>query len=278
LDKTKSDFITIASHELRTPLTILRGYSQMLLKEPIIQESEFLEELLTSIQHGAERLHEIVNSLLDVAKIDSRSLDLYPEPLYIAPLIHEVYQKYKGAVTERKLTFRFQDLEALPGIEADPEALSKAIDHLITNAIKYTPDGGKITVSGQIIGDPTDADTARIELIVSDTGIGIEPDFHDLIFTKFYQTGEVALHSTGQTKFRGGGPGLGLAVARGIVEAHQGKLWVESAGYDEVKLPGSRFHLVLPLRQEDEPTWSEAVPDAQDDQVRSMSSVTDQSQ
>jgi signal transduction histidine kinase len=86
-----------------------------------------------------------------------------------------------------------------------------------------------------------------VEVIVSDSGIGIDPEHLDRIFEKFYQTGEVALHSTGKTKFKGGGPGLGLAIAKGIIEAHGGKIWAESEGHDEETCPGSRFHVVLPV-------------------------------
>jgi signal transduction histidine kinase len=89
-----------------------------------------------------------------------------------------------------------------------------------------------------------------IQIVVSDTGIGIDPRFHELIFTKFYQTGQVSLHSSGKTKFKGGGPGLGLAIARGIVEAHGGKTWVESPRRDEEACPGSQFYVVLPLYQQ----------------------------
>ena len=84
--------------------------------------------------------------------------------------------------------------------------------------------------------------------MVGDTGVGIDPEHHELIFEKFYQRGEVALHSSGRTKFKGGGPGLGLAIVRGIVQAHDGKIWVESEGHDEQRCPGSRFHILLPLR------------------------------
>ena len=86
-----------------------------------------------------------------------------------------------------------------------------------------------------------------IQIIVSDTGIGIDPTHLELIFTKFHQTGNLALHSTGKTKFKGSGPGLGLAIAKGIVEAHGGKIWAESKGHDEDKFPGSQFHVILPL-------------------------------
>jgi signal transduction histidine kinase len=85
--------------------------------------------------------------------------------------------------------------------------------------------------------------------VIGDTGIGIDPRQQELIFGKFYQTGELVLHSSGKTKFKGGGPGLGLAIARGVVDAHGGYVWVESPGYDEEKCPGSRFFVRLPLRQ-----------------------------
>jgi signal transduction histidine kinase len=113
------------------------------------------------------------------------------------------------------------------------------------NAIKYTPDGGKIIVAGRTIEEkPGKPD---LEVIIADSGIGIDPKYHDLVFEKFFQTGEVQFHSSGKTKFKGGGPGLGLAIAKGIVEAHGGRIWVESPGCDEQAFPGSTFYVRLPL-------------------------------
>jgi signal transduction histidine kinase len=169
-------------------------------------------------------------------------------------------ESFESALAERKLKLTISDdLKRLPDIEADADLLGKAFYHLIINAIKYTPDGGRIALSGRELdaGHPKLAE-GGIEVVVSDTGIGIDPRYHELIFTKFYQTGEVALHSSGKTKFRGGGPGLGLAIARGIIEAHGGKVWVESPGYDEEKFPGSHFHVALPLRQPERLALSEA--------------------
>ena len=141
-----------------------------------------------------------------------------------------------------------KNLSTLPQIEADTEAIRKAIYHLVANGVKYTPDGGTITISGRQVplGDKEFA-SGGAEIVVSDTGIGIDPSAKDLIFAKFYQTGEVAVHSSGTTKFKGGGPGLGLAIAKGIIEAHGGKIWAESPGYDEEVCPGSHFHFILPL-------------------------------
>lgn len=249
LDKTKSDFISIASHELRTPLTLISGSSQMLLEEADLQQNSYYQKLLSKIHGGTVRLHEIVDSLLDVAKIDTRALVLEEQPVSLASLIQTVCEDLKGSATDRNQTIEMQDLESLPPITADKDALRKVFYHLIVNAIKYTPDGGEITISGRALdADPDDLPAGGVGIVVSDTGIGIDPRFHELIFTKFYQTGELALHSSGRTKFKGGGPGLGLAIARGIVEAHQGRVWVESSGYEEQECPGSKFYVVLPLK------------------------------
>jgi signal transduction histidine kinase/HAMP domain-containing protein len=249
LDRTKSDFISIAAHELRTPLTVLRGYSKMLLTDASIKENPQRLELVNGINTGAIRLQEIVTSMLDIAKIDSRMLELYPEPLSIPSVIGLIAQSFGESLAERKQILTVADMSDLPSIMADPDALQKVFYHLIVNAIKYTPDGGKITITGRCLNGSPDDPFPGIEIVVSDTGIGIDPEAHELIFTKFYQTGELALHSTGKTIFKGAGPGLGLTIARGIVEAHHGKIWVESSGYDEKALAGSHFHVLLPLRQ-----------------------------
>ncbi|MCA9939826.1 MAG: GAF domain-containing sensor histidine kinase [Anaerolineales bacterium] len=249
LDRTKSDFIRVVSHELRTPLTVLQGYSGMLMQERMTAENEYLGQLVAGIDSGARRLHEVVNTMLDMVKIDSRALELYPEPVLVQMLISSLAGGFRRTLAERHLTLQIEGVQEMPAIEADPDALSKAFYHLIINAIKYTPDGGSIRITGACPPLSADAADSHLEIVVSDTGIGIDPEFHELIFTKFYQTGKVALHSSGKTKFKGGGPGLGLAIARGIVEAHQGKVWVESPCHDETTCPGSHFHVLLPLRQ-----------------------------
>lgn len=250
LERTKSDFIGIASHELRTPLTTLRGYSQMLLSDPAIRANPLHCEVVAGLHTGAMRLQEIVNSMLDMAKVDSRALQLHPTPLAMPVLIQAVCNDLAKPVKERHHTLTLEKMNGLPEVEADLDALHKVFYHLISNAIKYTPDGGKIAISAHALTNGNHGlPDGGIEIVVSDTGIGIDPRFQELIFDKFYQTGELALHSTGKSKFKGGGPGLGLAIARGIIQAHGGKLWVTSVGYDEEACPGSEFHVMLPLRQ-----------------------------
>jgi signal transduction histidine kinase len=248
IDRTKSDFISIASHELRTPLTVLSGYSQMLMDDPTFSENAYYAKIISGIYDGTSRLHEIVDSMLDVAKIDTRALELQSEPINLNSILNTTCQNFSKAFKERDLTLDFDGIGSLPAVQGDPEALKKVFYHLVMNAIKYTPDGGKITVSGYTIGEGDDRfPSGGVEIVVSDTGIGIDPRFKDLIFTKFYQTGELALHSSGKVKFKGGGPGLGLAIVRGIIQAHGGRVWADSPGYDEERNPGSHFHVVIPL-------------------------------
>src|SRR3990172_964208 len=156
-----------------------------------------------------------------------------------------IFNELHSGIVGRNISFVKDELNDLPNIIADPDLIRKVFYHLVTNAIKYTPDGGVIKVTSRVI--VPDSKRPEVEIAICDTGIGIDPKHHQLIFEKFFQTGEVNFHSTGRTKFKGGGPGLGLAIARGIVDAHGGRIWVESPGYDEINLPGSRFIIHLPI-------------------------------
>ena len=240
MDKTKSSFIQVAAHELRTPLTLLSGYTQLLDNKA--KNNPDLQTISKGLLEGSVRMQEVVNSMLDISRIDSKMLKALPDKASLASILQRVEKTFQAAWDERKLKFVTAGISELPLIYADPDLLYKLLYHLVMNAIKYTPDGGTITLRGEVIEDDHE-----ISLTVEDTGIGIDLEHQHLIFEKFYQTGEVQLHSSGRTKFKGGGPGLGLAIARGIVEAHGGRIWVESPGYNEETLPGSCFYVRLPL-------------------------------
>jgi len=250
LDQARTDFIAIASHELRTPLNLINSASQMLMDDPELQKETYYQELLSRMNAGSVRLQEILDSMMDMANIDTHTLKLEPQPVSMQSLIRIVCDELSIETNKRKQAITLKDLHNLPLIQGDAPALKKVFYNLIINAIKYTPDGGKIMISGsELKPEFPDLPNGGVEVLVSDTGIGIDPHLQELIFVKFYQTNESAFHSSGRTKFKGGGSGLGLAIARGIVEAHQGKIWVDSAGYDEANCPGSIFHVVLPLSQ-----------------------------
>jgi len=246
MDRAKSSFIAVAAHELRTPLTLIGGYSQMIKMD--VADDPDLDELARGVIDGTKRMSDVVDSMLDVSRIDNQTLDVVSDNFGIAMVLERVYTDFSKALQERQLTLDTEQLYDLPPIQADPELLYKVFNQLVMNAIKYTPDGGTITVTGQVIESDG---TPLMEIVVADTGIGIAPEHIELIFEKFYQTGEVQVHSSGKTKFKGGGPGLGLAIARGIVEAHGGSIWAESPGYDESTCPGSRFIVRLPMQRND---------------------------
>ncbi len=259
LDKTKSDFISVTAHELRTPVTVLSGFSQMLKNAVPVELQENLKPMVEGIKHGTDRINEVVKTMLLMLKVDTHALNVLPEPMNLGSILSECAINLFSDVQQRKqkLSLDYEALSKLPEVQGDRDVLAVVFSNIIINAIKYTPDGGQITIKG-VVHHTLPAKVPRadegiripvVEITVQDTGIGIAKENLDVIFEKFYRGESAMLHSSGKTAFKAGGPGLGLAIARGIVEAHHGRLWAESEGYDEVRLPGSTFYILLPVRQ-----------------------------
>jgi len=250
LDQAKSDFINVASHELRTPLTQARGYSEILneMTEDGSLTPDMAMQMGAGISKAALRLEEIIDTMFIISKIDTQTLALDPSETSMAIIVNAAVNSWAPALEERKHTLTVEGVAELPPIIVDSKQLQEVISHLIQNAIKYAPDGGQIRITGRLMGGGMLPQDQSIEIVVADTGIGIASEDLERIFEKFYRVGDVLLHSTGKTKFKGAGPGLGLTIARGIVEAHGGRIWAESPGYDEGTCPGSQFHIVLPAQ------------------------------
>jgi len=245
LDRNKLDFIQVAAHELRTPLTVLSGYIEILRSFPEVRSNPKLGEAIDRLTNGSNRIQEVVNMMLDVTRIDSELLNIGNTPVTVPLLISDVVHSFTEAAKGRRIRLTTDYHEDTPNIYGDIALIQKALYHLVVNAIKYTPDGGSVTVRTRPC--ILDEEIPGVEIIISDTGIGLDAEHHDLVFEKFYQVGEVALHSSGKTTFKGGGPGLGLALVRGVARAHGGKVWVESPGHDETLYLGSSFHFQLPV-------------------------------
>ena len=242
VDKSKSAFISVAAHELKTPITLIEGYASMMDDLARDNKNGNIGGLLAGMNTGIGRLRTIVDDMIDVSLIDNQLLTLNFQPIQIAHTISAIQMEVGSILANRKLTLEILEFDgSKQWIYADSTRLMQAIQNVINNAIKYTPDGGKITIDGRTL-------PGFIEVIVADTGIGISTENQAMIFEKFGQLGRVELHSSGKTKFKGGGPGLGLPIARGILEAHGGSIWVESDGHDEIKCPGSTFHILVPAR------------------------------
>ncbi len=244
LDQNKSKFISVAAHELKTPLTLIEGYTSMMADLIRLDGQAQIKSYLDGVNTGILRLRDIIDDMIDVSLIDNNLLTLNIQPMWVNHLLNLGSNEFKKVIAERHQTLVIKEFEGNDMmIYGDSERLYQALSNVIANAIKYTPDNGQITISGRLL-------PGFIEITVKDTGIGISPEDQALIFEKFGQLGKEDLHSSSKVKFKGGGPGLGLSITRGIIEAHGGTIWVESEGYDEVKLPGSTFHILLPTRTE----------------------------
>jgi signal transduction histidine kinase len=244
LDRTKSNFISVAAHELKTPLTLIEGYTTM-MRDMIDQSGQKqFDSFLDGMNKGVNRLREIIDDMIDVSLIDNNLLALNLQKITIIHVLNLLKSDLTDVIKERKQKLVIKKFNGSDTwLYADSERLYQAFRNVLFNAIKYTPDKGKITIDGRTL-------PGFIETTIKDSGIGIAPENLNAVFEKFAQYGHPDLHSSGKTKFKGGGPGLGLPIARGIIEAHGGTIWVESEGYDEEKFPGSTFHILLPIRTE----------------------------
>lgn len=249
LDQAKSDFIDIASHELRTPLTQVRGYndilSEMFHKGAVTTQAGL--KMTHGIRRASMRLEEVVDAMFDVSRLETETLSLSTSAIQLSSVISAAVQEWEEALEKRDLTLEVEGIADLPTIKGDGTRLVQAFSHLVQNAIKYTPDEGEIQITGCLSDSDAPPQEQAVGIVVADTGIGIAVDDLERIFKKFYRVGDVLLHSTGKAKFKGAGPGLGLAITRGIVKAHGGEIWAKSPGCDEDTCPGSEFHVVLPV-------------------------------
>jgi signal transduction histidine kinase len=244
VDRSKSTFISVAAHELKTPITLIEGYASMM--EDLLRAGKGinLESLLAGMTTGIDRLRSIVDDMLDVSMIDNNLLTLNYQPMQVAQMLDALYQEVEETLKKRNLHMELKSFDGnRQWIYVDPARMMQAIRNVIANAVKFTPDGGIITIDGRTL-------KGFIEVTIADTGIGISHEDQAVIFEKFGQLGRVDLHSSGKTKFKGGGPGLGLPIARGILDSHGGSIWVESPGHDEQACPGSIFHILIPIRTE----------------------------
>ncbi|OQY28324.1 MAG: hypothetical protein B6243_12195 [Anaerolineaceae bacterium 4572_5.2] len=248
LEKMKSDFIILSAHELRTPLTMAYGYARILMttevvKNPPLSDDEMVKHLAEKIFSSINRLNEVVNDILNIALIQADEMVLDIGFVSLEKVINSALIELDPFEHGRDLNINiYPPLSGLPDIEADENRLRQVFWNLLSNAVKYTPDGGSISVDGEVIDD-------YILIRVSDTGIGIKKEEQENIFSSFYISGDTTHHSSHKVKFMGGGMGIGLNIVKGIVNAHQGSVYVKSSG---IPGEGAVFYVSLPLKQKTE--------------------------
>lgn len=264
LNKMKDSFLGLASHEIKTPLTVIMGYTELLLNDMKGQLSETVSEMVQNISSAASRLDSIVKDMIDVSMIDQKQLELKLEAIDINAVIEGSLREMRFFFALRKQNVVTRLEENLPTIKGDPIRLMQLMSNVLGNAIKFTPDGGTITITTAVRMQARDPQVSTldsiwsynarkhignyVEISIKDTGIGIDPDDCIRVFEKFYEVGNIEEHSSGKVAFKSRGAGLGLSIAKGVVEMHGGEIWVESPGYDPVTCPGSSFFILLPIQ------------------------------
>lgn len=264
LNKMKDSFLGIASHELKTPLTVIMGFSELILTEPPGKVDPGVLDMVSNISSAAARLDSIVRDMVDISMIDEKRLQLKLDEVDVNHLVEDSLNELRFFVSMRKQQLVLELDDTIPTIKGDTVRLMQLLSNVIGNSIKFTPDGGRITVSTRTkyilrskqtpSADPVQSlvnigkdQHLYVEITVTDTGIGIDIDDQLRIFDKFYEAGNIEEHSSGKVAFKARGAGLGLSISKGIVEMHGGEIWVESPGYNPDQFPGSTFHIVLPL-------------------------------
>jgi signal transduction histidine kinase len=266
LNQMKSAFLSLASHELRTPLTTILSGAEFLQSqtEDLLGDSE--KRALDVIIRATQRLNQIVDDLLDAARLEAKTLYIARESFNPITMINELIAEFQPSYQANKINLELQEFPDDTVIRGDAHHLKRALGRLLENAIKFTPEGGMVHIAGRtlqqekVVGltgelnafsesffDGALAET-YLQVSISDSGIGIDKADQVRIFDKFQEVGDISTHSTSRAKFGGKGVGLGLTLAKGIIETHDGLVWVESSGVDQ----GSCFSALLPLANPNE--------------------------
>jgi len=231
-NRLKSEFLANMSHELRTPLNVIIGFSQLLIDEIPGKLNEEQRQCLDSILNSGQHLLSLINDVLDLSKVEAERMRFKPESLSLSGVINDAVQTVKLMLDENRHKIEISMEEKLPQVHADERWLKQIFLNLLGNTIKFTPPGGKLGIEVR-------RENNWCQVSVIDNGIGIKKEDQKMIFEPFWQ-----LDSPTAKEKRG--TGLGLTVAKQIVEKHGGRIWVES---EHGK--GSRFTFILPLAKVD---------------------------
>ncbi len=230
LDEMKSQLLSTVSHELRTPLASIKGFATTLLRDDVDWDEQSRREFLAIIDEESDRLTELIGNLLDMARIEAGTLRVEAEHTDLRPIILETVAEFRMMTRAHEIEVNLPPV--LPAVMADPRRARQILRNLVENAIKYSPDGGPITVRALARSDD-------VQTSVTDRGIGIEEQQLEHIFDRFYQVDNASTRKVG-------GSGLGLSICKAIIEAHDGNIWVESQPG-----AGSTFHFTLPLARQE---------------------------
>jgi len=244
VNELKTKFLSIASHELKTPLTSIKGYAEIILDNMREKIDKDVLSMIESIDRAANRLHNVINNMLDVTRIEQKRLRLKPEHVNLQEVVEEGIKELSQFTLRRRISIVTSFEANLPTLYCDKMRMHQVFTNLFSNAIKFSPDYTSVEVRIFL----EEENGGRFHIIVADQGIGIDQDELQKIFDPFYEVASTSRHSSDSIKFMGGGTGLGLSIVRGIVERHGGIVWAESPGTKQGEFPGSMFHMLFPVK------------------------------
>lgn len=239
VDKAKSEFVSLASHQLRTPLSAINWYSEMLMDGDAGKITKKQKEYLDEIYKGNQRMIDLVNALLNVSRIDLGTFSVEPEEMDLNKTITDVLKEIEPSIEERNIHLSV-GTKKLATMIADPQLMRMIVTNLLTNAVKYTPEGGEVTVHSDMVtaGEEVHGKKVKEDSVffsVSDTGYGIPENQKKFIFSKLFRADNVQRRDTK-------GTGLGLYIVKSIIDLAHGMIW-----FDSTEDKGTTFYVVLPL-------------------------------
>ena len=236
LNELKDKFITITNHELRTPLSVLRGYFDLIEMEIESEQNSELDEYIGIINHTITEMMDMIESMHDLSSFKKYVGRVKQSLINANSVVAEVIKEVRVLFENRHIDLKIEMNNAELMVNVDAKMLFKAYRELVQNALKYTNEGGTVTLSSNLIPG-----RKQVFISVKDSGIGIAPEKLDLIFEPFYEVQDVLHHSTSKTDFMGGGIGVGLSLTKELITANDGEIAVES-----VLGKGSEFTIILP--------------------------------
>jgi len=237
----KTEFVSFVSHELKTPMTSIRGYTDLLLSGQVGDVDDMQVQFLSTIRSNVDRMSRLVSDLADVSRMESGHLRLEMTSVPIALVVEETLRSMQGQIEEKSQHLTVDVQDDLPPVLADQTRMTQVLTNLVSNAYKYTPESGEITITVEQTVDSDEDGTSQdvIRVAVTDTGIGMSPEDLEQLFSKFFRSSSV--------KGSVPGTGLGLNITKNLIELHGGRIWVES-----VEGEGTTFTYTIPVAEETE--------------------------
>lgn len=248
LDAMKNKFIMLISHELQTPLTSVKAYASLMRRVLDTADTEAKLAEAGPISHklnrSVDRLNQTITEIIQLFRIISGQLHLDCTEIDLEQLLRHIIKRFGKTIEKRGIQIEIIDIDQLPHFEGDQSLLTVLFENVLGNAVKYTPDHGEIVISGSTHED-------HIEIKIQDSGIGVPGDEQKRVFDLFHVLGSLLNHSSSKLSFQGGGLGLGLPTAKGIIEAHGGKICLISPIRENEQFPGTACTISMPLARAD---------------------------